>query len=98
MQHQKNVAGKERQQTLVQVASSTNTIDGENEFYKDMCKMMVAANIPWFKLENPAVKEVLEKYMSRKLPDESTLRKNYLPNLFNEVSVPSKPEFEQATT
>ncbi|KAF0713396.1 DUF659 domain-containing protein [Aphis craccivora] len=36
----------------------------ESNFYEDLCTSMIAANIPWYKLQH--------------IPDESTLRKNYL--------------------
>nr|CAD7412811.1 unnamed protein product [Timema poppensis] len=39
---------------------------------------MVAANIPWTKLNNPILKGFLTKYTNKQIPDESTLRKNYL--------------------
>jgi hypothetical protein len=39
---------------------------------------MVAANIPWYKLENPIFKSFLGKYTNFTIPTESTLRKNYL--------------------
>nr|CAD7438991.1 unnamed protein product [Timema bartmani] len=47
---------------------------------------MVAANIPWTKLNNPILKGFLTKYTNRQIPDESTLRKNYLhPQYFSTI-------------
>jgi len=47
-------------------------------FCQDLCEAMVAANIPWNKLEIPKFKSFLEKYMNRQIPSESTIRKGYL--------------------
>jgi hypothetical protein len=44
---------------------------------------LVCSNIPWNKLSNPVLRSFLEKnYLNKKIPDESTLRKNYLPSLY----------------
>ncbi|CAN7989403.1 unnamed protein product, partial [Ixodes hexagonus] len=34
----------------------------KNAFYADLCEALVAANIPWAKVENPVFKEFLQKY------------------------------------
>ena len=39
---------------------------------------LVAANILWNKLQVAAFKHFLQKYCNSNIPDESTLRKNYL--------------------
>jgi hypothetical protein len=54
-----------------------------NAFYEDLCLSLVAANIPWYKLQNPQFREFLEKYTSKHIPDESLLRKNYLSHCYN---------------
>ncbi|KAL4131288.1 hypothetical protein QTP88_008624 [Uroleucon formosanum] len=56
-----------------------------NEFNKDLCNFMVANDISLFKLNNPQFKLFFEKYLKLKLPDESTLRKNYSPLCYDEV-------------
>lgn len=43
-----------------------------------MALAMIAANVPWYKLQVPQFKSFLEKYFKHNIPDESTLRKNYL--------------------
>lgn len=43
-----------------------------------MCHAFASANIPWNTVENPSFKSFLEKYCSRHIPSESTLRKSYL--------------------
>lgn len=54
------------------------------QFYYDICN---AANIPWKTLNNKPLNAVLEKYCGRKVPEESTLRKTYLLQLYNNVSI-----------
>ncbi|CAH1983628.1 unnamed protein product [Acanthoscelides obtectus] len=76
----KRFNGKVRQ-TFVSTAlysSSEQNQDSKNEFYFDLCKPMAQSNIPWNKLEQPTFRKFLEKYCSRHIPNESTLRKNYL--------------------
>ena len=55
------------------------------EFSKDICTLMVANDIPLWKLQNPELKCFFEKYIKLKLPDESTLRKNYAPLCYEDV-------------
>uniref|UniRef100_A0A914H6D4 DUF659 domain-containing protein n=1 Tax=Globodera rostochiensis TaxID=31243 RepID=A0A914H6D4_GLORO len=43
-----------------------------------LCDALIGANIPFFKINNPSLKYFLSKYTNRTIPDESTLRKNYL--------------------
>lgn len=56
-----------------------------NTFYKDLCDSFLAANVPLWKLNNPKLKSILEKYTSQRTPDESTLQKNYVPVLYDET-------------
>lgn len=46
---------------------------------------LISANIPWAKLKNPIFRQFLEKYTSQSIPNESTLRKNYLGPFYNET-------------
>lgn len=59
----------------------------KDTFTKDLCDMMVSADIAWKKLENPKFRKFLEKYTARKIPDESTVRKNYLDVVYKDVSM-----------
>lgn len=54
-------------------------------FFKDICHAFVAADIPLNKLQNPVLKQTLEKYSKLSIPDESTVRKNYLPKVYQET-------------
>lgn len=46
---------------------------------------MIAANIPWNKVQVPKYRAFLEKYCGRRIPDESTLRKCYLEVCYREA-------------
>jgi len=46
---------------------------------------MLSANIPFNKLSNPHFKIFLEKYTSEVIPDQSTLRKSYVDNCYQET-------------
>lgn len=46
---------------------------------------MVANDIPLWKLQNPEFKLFFEKYIKLKLPNESTLRRNYVPLCYDDV-------------
>jgi len=46
---------------------------------------LVAANIPWKKLQNTEFRLLLEKYTKKHIPDESTLRKTYLGPCYQNV-------------
>ena len=48
------------------------------QFNLDLCEALVDANIPIWKLENKKFKGFLEKYTGYVVPDESTIRKNYV--------------------
>lgn len=50
-----------------------------NECNKDICTFMMENDISLWKLQDPEFKCFFEKYVKLKLPDESTLRKNYAP-------------------
>lgn len=58
----------------------------ESDFSSDLCKALVSSNIPLKKLNNPNLRQFLKKYCTNQIiPDESTLRKNYLQPIYNEV-------------
>ena len=74
-------ARPERQLLLGEVQAT-----GRKEFFVDMCEAFLAADIPWRKLDQPKLRKFLEKYTQNAIPDQSTLRKNYLPRLYSKVS------------
>lgn len=54
-------------------------------FHLRLCEALAAANIPVATLHNPVLKSFLEEFCNKKVPDESTLRKNYLPQLYEKA-------------
>ena len=55
-----------------------------SEFNKNLCGAFVSAGIPLYKLKNRQLKEFLEHYTKQIVPDESTLRKNYVPIMYQQ--------------
>ncbi|KAL4112236.1 hypothetical protein QTP88_016061 [Uroleucon formosanum] len=49
-----------------------------SSFNEDLCLSLIAANIPWFKLQNPVFHDFLQNYTRKHISDESTLRKSFL--------------------
>ncbi|KAG7173974.1 Translation initiation factor IF-2-like 25, partial [Homarus americanus] len=77
-----NSAQKEQQLLL---ACSSKSGPDRSQFNADLCKAFVSADIPLHKLNNKCLKSFLEQYTGKKVPDESTLRKNYVSQLFNDT-------------
>lgn len=75
--HQKNkeLQCPKKQVLLTQMQPASENI---SEFFKDLSRAFIAADIPWYRLQVPELSSFLEKYCKRKIPDESTLRKKYL--------------------
>nr|CAD2176152.1 unnamed protein product [Meloidogyne enterolobii] len=66
---------KSKQQFLAEAFPNTSDADS---FVEELCDSLIAANIPFLKINNPSLNHFLTKYCKRNIPDESTLRKNYL--------------------
>lgn len=56
------------------------------EIGRELCSVFLAANIPWSKLEHPKFRVFLEERLAVSIPNESSLRKNYMPQCYEEVS------------
>ena len=83
--HQENV---ERQQSTSRQPFLAETFQQERDpFVEDLCDALVGANIPFNKLKNQSLNYFLSKYTNRRIPDESTLRKNYLDVCFRQVFI-----------
>lgn len=72
---------KKKKQLLITSQNSNS----KNLFFEDLCNAFVAANIPLHMLGNHVLKSFLEKHTGKSIPDESTLRKNYIPNIYKSV-------------
>ncbi|XP_025198504.1 uncharacterized protein LOC112603549 [Melanaphis sacchari] len=68
-----------------QLLTATSNISKKSSFNKDLCEAFISANIPLNKLENPKFKTFLEVYTKNDIPSESTLRKGYVDDIYNET-------------
>ena len=66
--HSQNIKLLPRNEGSDDVLSTSLSTCSQTEFYKDLCEMMVCANIPFNKLQNPAFNNFLEKYTAMKIP------------------------------
>lgn len=55
-----------------------------SSFNSELCSMMLSANTPISKLKHPEVCNFLFKYTGQTIPDESTIRKYYVSNCYND--------------
>jgi len=60
------------------------TTSKKSDFNLDLCRAMLAANIPLNKLANPQFKSFLAKYTGQNIPVESTLRIGYIDDCYIE--------------
>ncbi|KAL4143990.1 hypothetical protein QTP88_006235 [Uroleucon formosanum] len=75
---------KRREQSTSQSLLTENT-NKKSDFNSDLTEALVFANIPLYKVNNLKFKNFLEKYTSKKIPDESTLRKNYVDSIYQKT-------------
>ena len=54
-------------------------------FDLDLCELFLSNNIPLNKINNPSFKIFFRKYFNKEIPDESTLRKNYVDKVYLET-------------
>lgn len=69
-----------RQQKIYETGESSRS-----EYIKDLCKMALATNIPFTRLNHPVLEEFMRKYAQQRPVDRTTLTKNYLPLCYEEV-------------
>lgn len=75
-----------RQKLLTQNSPSNLDTKKKIEFNKDLCELFVACNIPFNQLNNEICQRFLKKYCTNQIiPEESTIRKNYLSTIYEEV-------------
>src|SRR5277367_621329 len=72
--HLKNKLKKQLLLTQIPVPGTSS-----DPFSEELCEALISADIPLSKLNNEKFRSFLEKHCKRNIPDESTLRKNYLP-------------------
>jgi len=67
------------------ISTSSASTNSKSVFNDDLCRALIRSDIPLFKLKNVAFKNFMEKYTGHKIPDESTLRKNYVGGVYEET-------------
>lgn len=89
--------GREKHIRAVQLASKKNLhnsyckkqysrrVINRQIFKKNFCEALVSANIPFWTLNNTKLKSFLELHFGRPIPDESTMRKNYLSQCYDDT-------------
>ncbi|XP_016656871.2 uncharacterized protein LOC107882682 [Acyrthosiphon pisum] len=81
----KHIKATKRHQNKIEKKQQFLTSYQKNSFNVDLCKAFIAANIPLNKLSNPIFRQFLETYMKNPIPDQTTLRKLYVDNIYNET-------------
>lgn len=63
----------------------TNLTSKKSPFNMDLCRALISANIPLNKLQNTEFRNFLQIYTQKDIPNESTLRKFYLDECYEEM-------------
>ncbi len=69
----------------IELKKWTNIDESDNQIYIDLTKAFIEANIPLNKLNHPSIRNILQKYLRRVCPDESTIRKKCINPLYDET-------------
>jgi hypothetical protein len=56
-----------------------------SQFLVDLTEAFISAGIAWNKLNNTKLRSFLKAYTNRSIPDEPTLRKSYLKDVYAKV-------------
>ncbi|VVC32739.1 Hypothetical protein CINCED_3A006098 [Cinara cedri] len=72
---------KEKKQLLITSQNSSSI----NVIFEYLRNAFVTVNTPLHKLDNHVLKSFLDKHTGKLIPDESTLRKNYILNIYKSV-------------
>ena len=81
--HQSNKQRNSKQRQLFLTEPTTS--NARSEFNIKLCRALVSADIPLYKLKNEIFREFLQEYTQHTIPDESTLRKTYAPTIYHET-------------
>ena len=71
--HQDRTSYKTERLKIQQEGATEVTRYKDNGLAKDLCEAFLSANIPWEKIENPKVKEMLQKWTAQSMPIADTL-------------------------
>ncbi|KAE9534007.1 hypothetical protein AGLY_008743 [Aphis glycines] len=78
---------KRKESTSSTTAQQSRRMDASTQTIAEKVPYYKISNIPWNKLQIPEFKNFLEKYTGKHIPDESTLRKNYLGPCYDNVII-----------
>jgi len=81
--HEKCLNKSSSKQTFVHEVSTS--IKNQSQLFKELFNPLISSNIPFHKIQNKAFKSFSEKYTNKHIPDENTLRKNYLNHCYTDV-------------
>ncbi|KAJ4451457.1 hypothetical protein ANN_02919 [Periplaneta americana] len=93
--HQANKQLNSKQRQLFLTQPTTSNV--RSEFNIDLCRSLISADIPLYKLKNKVFREFLEKYTQHTIPDESTLRKTYAPSIYDETIQKIRDEIKDSS-
>ncbi|KAJ4442874.1 hypothetical protein ANN_04467, partial [Periplaneta americana] len=93
--HQANKQLNSKQGQLFLTQPTTSNV--RSEFNIDLCRSLISADIPLYKLKNKVFREFLEKYTQHTIPDESTLRKTYAPSIYDETIQKIRDEIKDSS-
>ena len=83
VQHAKTEKHQNHAKNLTTIQTTLKTVTHvQSTFNKALCKMLVAADIPLWKVQNPHFRQFFLEFCSKRIPDESTLRRFVLPELY----------------
>ncbi|KRZ88900.1 hypothetical protein T08_12452 [Trichinella sp. T8] len=75
----------EKKQKVNKLSTFVANSSSKSQFPTELCMAFIDAGIPLWKLEKKSLRGFLEKYTKQHIPSESSLRKNYIDNNFNNV-------------
>ena len=78
---------RKRQHLLQFNETNPNENQKGNSFYGRTTEAFISANIPFEKLRNYKLIALLEEFTGQSVPEPSTLRKNYVPKIFNDIMI-----------
>jgi hypothetical protein len=81
VKHQKNLhlqSTKQTRQKLLLENPETSTASKTSQFHRDLCEMLISANIPLNKVSNKQFTNFMEKYRNRSVPTESTFERLFI--------------------
>jgi len=81
----RDLAKQKKKQPFIADVLGKAVVSGtsSNNFFLDLTATFIQTGIPLHKVNHPAMKSFLEKYTMKSVPDQSTLRKNYVKPVYD---------------